>query len=773
VTSYRTRSGRRLGFPGPDTRAWAAGEFTLAPAAATHLHLAGAGLLTIAAASLAPAGAFHTHAAGVGLLTLDAPDLFPASAFHTHAAGAGALTSNDVPFSAVDARGGVLTMLTAPTTTRPGTSFPVTRQGYTSTGTTTSFVETLTVATRAYQIWPTTSSQSSYQYGGVSACPSDSLFNTDTAGAATNSADSAPPKPVFKWSMLHQTVVGNSITCRAVVAHMAALDGKQVAAVKFTATDGTTTVEGIASTMTSWQCPRSGEWVTGYEATLDITTLSASTSTNFVVVNALAYPRIGASGSIWNTATDGTFDNQNGTVYFYKDTARAATPFYVSIAATGGNDTTGAVDTNPATADATPCATYNGAMNRLVAVQGFVDGCVIRLLSGVNTIASGTTPAKTTRGFAVWVEPSASTGRQTINLTTTFRPRLTATPQSPLTYQAFGFRRIDFNRTGGSIAGSTGEPTLFLWDDCDWDHVNTGTIINNTAATMLVAHNSEITMNTSGGMAEVANSLYHFHGCNIVSASGSQVPGRTLIGCDITRPSLFQKLSTNTWDGAMMAFCTVIDPTSASIWSIDANSAGQSVTNIALLQNLWEPLRSGIDVLIALCVGGLGNLRHAVIHHNTFVGYQAKGTLNIAYDETNGQQRNHRWVSFVGNIAPRTAAKGDTYVGSTAGYANPETYIGHYLWANGVDQRDNWHTWLTNFPKAYVGVNSTVPADSSTFGDPSYVNYQAVTTVDGAGGGDYRLAGGSAVPAITRICLPRDADNAARVVGTSRIGRWV
>ncbi len=91
MTTYRTPSGRRLGFPGPDTRAWAAGAFSLVPASAFHLHVASASAISSAGPSIAPAGAFHLHFAAqpaVGIMFSLAPD----SAFHPHVAGAGTVT---------------------------------------------------------------------------------------------------------------------------------------------------------------------------------------------------------------------------------------------------------------------------------------------------------------------------------------------------------------------------------------------------------------------------------------------------------------------------------------------------------------------------------------------------------------------------------------------------------------------------------------------------------------------------------------------------------
>jgi hypothetical protein len=69
-----------------------------------------------------------------------------------------------VPFSAVDTRGAVLTMLSDPVTDRPATPFQATRQGFNSSGDPISFPEAMTVATRAYDVYPGTLLQSAYVY---------------------------------------------------------------------------------------------------------------------------------------------------------------------------------------------------------------------------------------------------------------------------------------------------------------------------------------------------------------------------------------------------------------------------------------------------------------------------------------------------------------------------------------------------------------------------------------------------------------------------------
>lgn len=292
--------------------------------------------------------------------------------------------STDPALSAVAADGWQATFGSPPASFDPEGDpkhLVVTRQGYSSSGSPESRQEALTVLGRVRQPYP---NQGTLTADAVAL--SEFVYAGDTVEGVTNSSTRAYPKPIAMW-LDHdlKRAVGQSYTARLAVAHAHAREGRPVAAVKFTATDGTNTVEQTVTAMSTITYPASGLTVPHFSATLDLSGLAAD---QLVTIDAVIYPWVGEAFTI---SVDGdTYPSPNLCVLkVLNDVAYGEAYAYVDAVA--GDNGTGVVSATPATAQAAPFATIAAAAS---AIQTFnntnyarnsASGGTIRLEEGTHT----------------------------------------------------------------------------------------------------------------------------------------------------------------------------------------------------------------------------------------------------------------------------------------------------------------------------------------------------------------------------------------------------
>ena len=262
-------------------------------------------------------------------------------------------------------------------------TFTVTRAGFDATGTGTTVNDTITLMKRVRLPFPNQTTKTVSD-----AALSNLIYAGNTIPGVVNGSALAAPLPVCMW-LDHdlQRAVGQSYTARLAVAHMHARNGRPVAAVKFIATDGTTTVTQTVSAMSVQAYAASGLSAPHFAATLNLATLTANA---LVTIDAIVYPWIGAAYQL--SLNGATYPSSNATTLrVLNDSAYGTAYAYVDPA---GNDGTGVTSATPATAAALPYLTVAAAAAGIKAFNNTnysrnnTAGGIIRLNAGTFTHSS-------------------------------------------------------------------------------------------------------------------------------------------------------------------------------------------------------------------------------------------------------------------------------------------------------------------------------------------------------------------------------------------------
>lgn len=306
----------------------------------------------------------------------------------SHPAGRpGAAPAAPSPVTAIGAEGFTATYPDPPVfdpVTAPE-AIAVTRPGFTPAGLATTRTDPVVIMTRLRQPYP---DQATLTADQVSL--SDFVFSGDTIPGVANASTRAYPKPIACWLTPDlQRATGARFTARLAVAHAYARAGQPVAAVRFIASDGTTEVDQLVSTMSARQ------WASGlsapyFEAAIDLSALAPAT---LCTLDAIIYPWVGEAFRI-STDAD-TWPSANLCVLkFLNDRTGSYGTAFAYVDAAGGSDGTGAVSTTPATAGAAPFQSVAAAASALRGFnlanfgRGEASGGTIRLIEGTHLHAN-------------------------------------------------------------------------------------------------------------------------------------------------------------------------------------------------------------------------------------------------------------------------------------------------------------------------------------------------------------------------------------------------
>ena len=637
---------------------------------------------------------------------------------------------------------------TNPPTFAPDTSpetVSVSRAGYDAAANATTYIEPLVITARVRQPYP---NQATLTASTVSL--SDYVYSTDTIYGVTNGSVETSPKPIAHWVTPSRSVIGTTIggtvaPVEIIAAHRNARSGRQVAAIKFLISDGTTTISTtVSSTVVSGRtCDRNAVVVFQLPAT-DITSLTAG----LITINAEVYPWIGGSASVLKSV-DQTAGREFSQRYFLKNTTLSANPPFAYVSTTG-IDASGVVSTNPATAAASPFLTVLGAINgihtALSATTG-ADGAIIRIgHDGGTPFVLGSTATTRTQKcghLTITRDPTVARANARVSFgSAAFRPRLGGSLISPITTGALRFADIAIVRTGtSSLTGEAASQLEIVFEDVDFDNGSAA------AAWLSNAHDYFVglTFTNLTGNSPLGSAAGEHRCMRGVTAdlNFGGLDGWLVAGSTITRAGSFGR-GTRTYNGAIFASNRFnnID-TGGATFPIGAT---QDATGVAFLQNTFEFIAASAATSLRISAdSATGNITHLVMHNNTLVGAGDAGRSNLLYDEA-ATARTHKLQSFAGNIHVQINTKSDVF-------KLDGTRTGNWPYIYGVGCRGEFSQFIdanngglgTSYAQQYPGLRANIGTGSLTRNDPLFTSY-AGTTVSagpiytaGSGGGTYTL----------------------------------
>lgn len=579
----------------------------------------------------------------------------------------------------------------------------------------------------------------------------------DTAIVVTKSSPVASPAPYGNWISPNRQFVGDSLVVECAAFHRNARLGRMVAGVLFTVTDslGATLTQWVNATVISGRaCDLKP--VVSYKHTFDVSTLA----TGFLKVDALVKPFIGAA--TYNTASVAQNTRFWCTQVHYRDATRLAAPYVVYVNSTTGNDTTGVASTTDATAAASPCLTIGGALVKLDAAQGYIDGGIIYLKAGTHSLGLSATAVRQKAGW-VTIRPAGDTNKAgvTLNLTaSTFRPRITSGFVGGVATGAVRLYDLKVNRTGiGQMAGETGFNCLYIWDLCDINNMSV-TSAYLSASGYDMAYGLTIT-NPAGNFMSVVTAGNHWLWRGL-SVTGVNVEMFILVGSDLSGCTLTTTAAVN-YDGGFV-YCNQILNAPNGMISIASPSANRDVNGYAVVQNLFEYIGTSITLpMIGVTRdSATGDTTHIIFALNTMTGAMNAGRGNFFYDD-GATHRVSTLAMVKGNLWGGTiATKGDIFRFLNDGVIDNPYHDGNWEYINGVDCEAEVTPYLdgstTGFQAAreFPGINAVVGTSTTVRLDILFTDYKgseivAGVVTAGAGGGTYTLEAGS--PARSKLRL--------------------
>lgn len=602
------------------------------------------------------------------------------------------------------------------------------RQGFDGSGSAIAIAESVVTTKRVRQPFPNQASLTA-----LSVALSDYVYSTDTISGVTNGSAEISPQPVANWSIVDRRVVGNALYLEIVAFHR-----NGVACVEFSATDGTLTVTAKTSAPVVSGAAGDAGAVIVYAVTLDITTLADNAN---ITASAKVYPRIGAAASVRDSALASAAREFSPRVW-RKNTSRFAAPPLVYIAS-GGNDTTGVVGTDPVAAAAAPCLTLTGAINRARAVlgtaAGSLDGLRVRFTAGTWSLSAS--PTSNTVNAAVTFEPAPGVAKADAiwsvgasNISTS----LTYTRWLGLTILRAGVNTL-FSTAGGHI-------TI---DGCNLDNNSQGAALGSTANTGFLLTGGVVISNWSqnqplgAGTAE----LRMVRGVSGGSANaGLSVEGWLVLGNALQGVRFLY--GSRTSSGYMIAFNQLTRLGNAG-GGVLAGNGSDNLAGAAVVQNVFEYTSTSSQPSFQPSAdSAAADTSHLICWHNTFSGFDIYGRGNMLYDDTAADPRSHKLASFIGNVHVQINTKHDVFMGDGA-------RVGGWAYLYGVGCRAEFSRYKdaggVGFSQDYPGLAARIGTTNTGVGqDPLFTSPAHTTSgpAAGSGGGNYVLESGSPARAI-------------------------
>jgi len=605
----------------------------------------------------------------------------------------------------------------------------VTRSGFDATGAAASPVDLVTVMARVRLPYP---DQASLTAEDVSL--SDFIYAGDVISGVTNNSTRAAPKPICMWldHDLQRTKTG-SYTAKLAVAHAHARNGRPVAAVKFIATDGTTTVEQTVSTMTSTVYAASGLTVAHFEATLDFSTL---TDNAMITIDAVICPWVGEA---YQASVDGAaYPSINFTTMRVLNDVSYGTA-YAYVDPVSGNNGTGVVSQTPATAEASPYATIAAAATAIQTYNNAnfgrnnASGGIIRLVAGTHvhstysSVAVGDIPLEIEAA-----NPAATTA--TIYKNPNDSHTIDSIPDR-LKIKSVNLQRSQFNRIFLDSAAGLKSDHVLVFEDCE---------ISGDATSVYTAWVWQPgrfwlinTTDTGGGEGVTKlNSSTRAKSCNVIGCDGAFAETLTynMAGSNCDKAALINtSFGVGNQEPANGIFIGYSFLTNDSASQPVLNWSGYEIgpEGSALVQSILEKTSGGSATLVSIHAdANTQPAQNIVVQGVTAVGQRT----NILYNDSGaelklGHIRNSIFDEW--NSKSDVFASNGTYNGNWSVIHHVSDANNAYLRGSSQDDSFGVGSWLGEVTSLNDLTGTDASPISADFAD------DASTNGSGLGGGDY------------------------------------
>lgn len=664
----------------------------------------------------------------------------------------------------------------------PSSSFiVVSTAGYDATGSITSYTRYVTNTQRVRNAYNTQNTLTTDQMA-----QSSYIYADDVISGVTNNSTIHSPVSCANWSMLEYMVVGNTLTVSIVATHR----NGPVICIKATATDGTTTVNAIATAPTKRQLTGDPYYLPEYLLTFDLTTLADISA---ITVDASVYPKYGVSASVLSTSATSKMRDFSSR-RFMKWVSRATNPPIAYVNASTGNDGTGVWSATPATAQALPFATVWGARDQIMGVAfsaafggKFADGAQIRCGTGTwslgNHIPSTDWIGQKGACLIVTSDERVSVSGVLFTIDGTgsadCHPQLaqglvTGFAEYSIMFSGINIKRIADGQIKGDGANDVNKPTRYYFQNIpSFDN-------NSLTSSMLGGPSAYIqgvtVVNPGTGCFQAvddfsgASEAIQWRMYRGLTVSGNALEGYLTLACSLTTCGYGQGTS-GSYTGAIFL--------NNYYWKSGADTIRMGNLNTSATNNCWIEGNTceytstvNNEFLFAHADGSNESSSNIIVRYNTFAGFDLYGRINWMYDQTGTLTA--KLSVLQNNIIVSLDNKGDIF--STNGAFNgnfPEYYyvdsfqnfiqytdVGGGASGGNLDQGSACVAYVD--PKTSLGTSHTVGLD------PQFNSPQATTSgpTAGTGNGDYSLKNTS--PCYRVVSTPwRICDALGNVVGAN------
>lgn len=585
---------------------------------------------------------------------------------------------------------------------------------------------------------------------------SGSSTNAGTVLSTTNNSTLAHPKVIGRWAWPAFEQVQSDFLLEAVCFHRSALDGKPVAAVVFSVTDGSHTETVTVTQMTVSTRTGDANKVLVYAATVPI---SGFTQGSVLTANFTAYPWVGDSGSVLDSDNGITPpDERLCPLPLLCDKTGTYGEAFAVVDPTNGNASTAStwVASSQASAESAYAGgatnSYQTMTHALQAIQAYNNTNYSRNNPGGGTVllveATHSTASLSDRG-------AQDTWTTITKLSTASRANVIINGGANQTVVVRRLKYEDVSIEGsnaGQIRGSTSLSALWL-DRCAINQTSTSGVYQfalahgtrNSVAAFTVGFNIF-------GSNRCAWSLVRGNAC--AAATPAQV--YTVIGNANVRlvftlagHAAGQQVS----DNGVVAYNSSYGLTLQ--WYVGAAFANFTASHgLAIVQNVVESLSSTQELIRLWGDSSDTVANHVLLWHNTFAGQR----LNIGYNDSGSTAYLRTNFSQRNNVLDEWNNKDDTF--TTANAARTGSWPVGYNVGSAVNHKRK--ATNSEWKGEFFGLHNV---DGGTLGFVDDNSHNNGGGGSGTGNGDYHLtssASGYALVPAGYAVLPFDLEGTPR-----------